>query len=283
MNMDPYVRFAMHHTYKEGYYISRQIWDHEIIYIEEGTMKITIDGKVYIVEKDDVVILRPRVPHTIEWNNEDCKQPHVHFDFFHQNDSDKVGVSLRRPAQMNYEEKHYFREDYLSKNDIDLPYVFHLKQSRIIKTLMYKIIDEYEYKFQNYKIVLKGLLIQLFAYILRDYRLGQIKNHDVNVRVLDDLVEYMIENSENALTLSDFVEFSGLGKWELNHVFKEGYLITPKRYYNNLRLSRAKNLIMFSGLSIKQVAYKMNFDSPQTFSRWFKNLDENAPVYYKQI
>ncbi|MBI9008518.1 MAG: AraC family transcriptional regulator [Tenericutes bacterium] len=282
MEINPYVRFAMHHVYLEGYYISRQIWDHEIIYIEEGSMKITIDGKLYIVKKDDVIILRPGVPHIIEWNNEDCKQPHVHFDFFEQENSSEVGVSLRNPSQMNYIEKNYFREDYLSKNSIDLPYVFHLKQSRIVKTLIYKIIDEYEYKFQNYQIVLKGLLIQLFAYILRDYRLGQIKNHHVNVGLLDELVEYMVENSENSLTLDDFVDFSGIGKWELNHVFKEGYLITPMRYYNNLRLSKAKNLIMFSGLSIKQVAYKMNFDSPQTFSRWFKNLDEHPPVFYKQ-
>jgi hypothetical protein len=27
----------------------------------------------------------------------------------------------------------------------------------------------------------------------------------------------------------------------------------------------------------------MNFDSPQTFSRWFKNLDTNPPIFYKQI
>ena len=183
---------------------------------------------------------------------------------------------------MTTEEKQYFREDYLIKNNIDLPYIFHLKQPRIIKTLIYKIIDEYEYKFQNYQIVLKGLLIQLFAYILRDYRLGKIKNHHVNVRVLDELVEYMIENLENALSLEDLAECSGIGKWELNHVFKEGYLITPMKFYNNLRLARAKNLIMFSGLSIKQVAYKMNYDTPQTFSRWFKNLDKKSPVFYKQ-
>jgi AraC-like DNA-binding protein len=281
--MNPYVRFAMHHTYLKGYYISRQIWDHEIIYIDEGSMKITIDGVVYIAKKDDIVILRPRVPHTIEWNNEDCKQPHVHFDFLDHEDKEKVGVSLRHPKQMTNEELSYFREDYIKANEIDLPYIFHLKQPRIIKTIIYKIIDEYEYKFQNYQVILKGLLIQLFGYILRDYRLGQIKNHDVNIGLLDELIEYMVENTENSLSLDDFVEFSGLTKWELNHVFKEGHLITPMKYYNNLRVARAKNLIMFSGLSVKQVAYKMNFDSPQTFSRWFKNLDTNPPIFYKQI
>ena len=283
MDINPYVRFAMHHTYLEGYYIDREIWDHEFIYIEEGSMKITIDGTVYIAEKDDVVILRPRVPHIIEWNGEDCKQPHVHFDFYERDDSSSVRVSFKHHWQMTKEEKNYFREDFFKKNYPDIPYIFHLKQPRIIKTILFKIIDEYEYKFQHHDVILKGLLIQLFAYILRDYKLGMVKNHEVNIDVLENLIEYMIENTENALTLDDLVDYSGVGKWELNHIFKEAHSITPMKYYNNLRLTRAKNLIMFSGLSIKQVSYKMNFDSPQTFSRWFKNLDLKSPNFYKQI
>ena len=184
---------------------------------------------------------------------------------------------------MTNKEKDYFREDYIRKNYPDLPYIFHLKQPQIVKMMIYKIIDEYEYKFHNYDVVLKGLIIQLFAYILRDYKLGKVRNHEVNIDVLENLIEYMIENTQNALDLDDLVEYSGIGKWELNHIFKEAHSITPMKYYNNLRLTRAKNLIMFSGLSIKQVAYKMNFDAPQTFSRWFKNLDNKSPNYYKQI
>jgi AraC-like DNA-binding protein len=281
MKLNPYVRFALHHTYIEGYYIEREIWDHEIIYIEEGSMKITIQDKVYIASKGDVIILRPSVPHKIEWNGEDCKQPHVHFDFVEREDSKNVGVSLRLPKYMTGNDKMHFRQDFLKRNGIDIPYVFSLKEPKIIKTIIYKIISEFEYGFIEYDLMLKGLLIELFASILRDYRLGQIDNHTDDSKKIEKLTEYMVENVENSLTLEELVEFTDINKWDLNHTFKKIYSTTPIRYYNLLRVAKSKNLIMYSGLSIKQVGYKMGFDTPQTFSRWFKNLDGKSPVEYK--
>ena len=31
----------------------------------------------------------------------------------------------------------------------------------------------------------------------------------------------------------------------------------------------------------KEIANKMNFESPQAFARWFKNLDGKSPNYYR--
>ena len=44
----PYVRFAMKHVWLEGYYINRDIWDNEFIFIDHGSLKFIINGKEYI-------------------------------------------------------------------------------------------------------------------------------------------------------------------------------------------------------------------------------------------
>ena len=282
MKMNMYVRFAMHHKWIEGYYIEREIWDHEIIYIEEGSMRITIEDVEHIVKEGDVVLLRPHVPHKIEWNGEDCKQPHVHFDFIERGDSNNVGVSLKTSAQMSREDIARFRDDYLEKNNIEIPFVFHLKQPKIIRTLLFKIIDEYEYGFYESTKILKGLLMQLYAHILRDYKLtvNEIENKDRDL--IEFIVSYMVENMDNSISLDELVYYSKLDKWTLNQIFKKVYNLTPMKYYNSLRINRARNLVMYSGLNIKQITYLMKFDSPQTFSRWFKRNDGKHPSSYKR-
>ena len=46
-------------------------------------------------------------------------------------------------------------------------------------------------------------------------------------------------------------------------------------------LKRAKELIQFSDLQIQEIADIMGFESPQSFTRWFKGLDGHSPVHYR--
>ena len=57
--------------------------------------------------------------------------------------------------------------------------------------------------------------------------------------------------------------------------------MSPHKYISITRLKRAKELIQFTDLQIQEIARKMNFESPQAFTRWFKNLDGKSPNYYR--
>ena len=83
----------------------------------------------------------------------------------------------------------------------------------------------------------------------------------------------MSENLQNNLTLRDFELETNLAVWSLNENFKKVYKTTPKKYYDNLRLQYANNLIRHSFKSVKEIAELLNFKEPQTFSRWFYKLD----------
>ena len=276
----PYIRLAMHHTYLKGYYIERHIWDHEIIYIERGKMKLTVNNKVVHVEKDDCIFLPPNVYHKLEWDGEDCRQPHVHFDFYYQEDSPEVSVSMIRKDQMSDKELALFRKNYLKENDIDLPYVFKLREPTIVRTLLYQIIDEYTFKMNSSDIIIQGLMTQLIGAVIRDYHLGQIEKESMYSQELNSLIIFMSENVENNLSLDDLSGVSNLSKWHLIQLFKKHYNVTPMNYLGRLKYDRAIYLLKYSNLSIKEIAYKMNFESPQSFSRWFKNLDGKAPIIH---
>ena len=80
--ISPYIRTAMHSTLHAGHIIrTRVILDYELILVEGGRCRITIGGTEHICKKDDVIFLRPDVPHSFEcFDDQDFVQPHIHFD-----------------------------------------------------------------------------------------------------------------------------------------------------------------------------------------------------------
>ncbi len=273
----------MHHTFLKEYVIERHIWDHEIIFIEKGKMKFTIDNEVYIAEENDCVFLRPNILHKIEWAGENCEQPHVHFDFFVQDNSDKVRVSLYRKEHMTKEEKTWFRSDYLKENNINIPYVFKLKKPYIIRDLLFRLIDEYEHRIPYSSIALQGLLLELITAVFRDYHMGKAETSHPYSAELADLMQFMSVNVEKNITLADLADHCSFSKWYLIHIFKTYFNMTPIRYFNTLKYNHAKKLLLYSSeMSLKEITFRLNFDSPQAFSRWFKHQDGRSPGYYRR-
>ena len=278
--LQPYIRLAMHHTYLKGYYIERHIWDHEIIFIDGGRMKITIEDKVYLVEKNDCVILRPNVFHKIEWGGEDCEQPHVHFDFLELPDSKDVTVSMVRKDQMTPRQLEYFRKDFFAENNINIPPVIHLNDPLSVRTLLFRLIDEFTYTPPYSRFFLQGTLCELVGAVLRDYHAGQNLSGSPYAKDLNHLAVFMSEHVEDNLSLDDLTAEIQLSKWNLIRLFRDYYGTTPMQYMSRLRYNHAKRKLQYSFCSIKEVAYQMNFDSPQAFTRWFKSMDGNPPTFY---
>lgn len=257
MNIEPYVRFAMHHVWIEGYYLNREIWDHEIIFIEQGSLKFTIEGNTYIAKQNDCVILRPNIHHIIEWNGETCSQPHVHFDFYNHTDKEMVKVSKIRKTQMNKEELTWFREDFFKKNNIDMPCVIHLKNPIEVKNILYKIIEEFTYKNKYSDILLSGLMRELIGIVLRESEASNPEYKKSNQ--LNELISYMNANVDNNLTLTDFSDKMHISGWKLIQLFNEFYHTTPIKHYNQLKYLRAKDLLENSVIPINEIAKRMPF------------------------
>ena len=76
-------------------------------------------------------------------------------------------------------------------------------------------------------------------------------------------------------------EYAKTTIWNLIQSFNKLYNTTPKKFFDKYRLLHAKTLLEIENKSVKEIAYEMEFDSPQTFTRWFKNLDGKNPTSYK--
>jgi AraC family transcriptional regulator len=73
-----------------------------------------------------------------------------------------------------------------------------------------------------------------------------------------------------AKSVTNLVEDSGLSPSYFYHVFKECTGLTPYQYRLQVQISRAKDLLHNSNLSIKQIGHQVDFPNIDQFSKMFK-------------
>lgn len=110
MNLSPYVRIAWYSTLEPHTHLGpRDIFDYELLYLKEGSARITVEGRVYDGNPGDVFLFRPHQRHKIEClNNFPVIQPHVHFDLQYRADQRDVFVSYVSDEEMTPSRKRFF-------------------------------------------------------------------------------------------------------------------------------------------------------------------------------
>ncbi len=78
------------------------------------------------------------------------------------------------------------------------------------------------------------------------------------------------EDLEKPLTIQQLAEDFGISYSTFRKLFKEYTGISPAFYQQDLRLQRAKELLSSTDLSVKEIAYRLNFETPDYFSSRFK-------------
>lgn len=90
------------------------------------------------------------------------------------------------------------------------------------------------------------------------------------------------ESLESNLTIQEIADELGVSYSTFRKLFKDFTGIAPAMYQQDLRLQRAKELLSTTNESIKEIAYRLNFDSPDYFSSKFKSQTGLKPSEFRQ-
>jgi len=99
---------------------------------------------------------------------------------------------------------------------------------------------------------------------------------------LSEAVTLMEANIEEPLTTDDIAGLVGLSRRQLERLFKQYLGSLPSRYYLELRLQRARQLLLETNHSIVQVGLMCGFSSGSHFSTAFGTLFGNTPREERQ-
>ncbi|MBQ8158164.1 MAG: helix-turn-helix domain-containing protein [Prevotella sp.] len=91
------------------------------------------------------------------------------------------------------------------------------------------------------------------------------------------------ESLESPLTIQQVAEELGVSYSNFRKLFKEHTGFSPAVYQQDLRLQRAKELLSTTDMSIKEIAYQLNFESPDYFSAKFKVKTGRRPSELRNL
>ncbi len=87
---------------------------------------------------------------------------------------------------------------------------------------------------------------------------------------LSRVIEIMEQSIEETVSPADLAEEVGMSTRQLERLFRRYLNRSPKRYYMELRLAKARNLLMQTDLSVINVALACGFASPSHFSKCYR-------------
>lgn len=118
--------------------------------------------------------------------------------------------------------------------------------------------------------LLAGIVNHLIGMMYSLERNIELNKNHAHVDMVNRARLRIREALESSLTIQQVAEELGVSYSNFRKLFKEYTGLSPAAYQQDLKLQRAKELLKTTNWSIKEIAYRLNFDSPDYFSAKFK-------------
>ncbi|MGX7874646.1 GlxA family transcriptional regulator [Mesorhizobium sp. ORM6] len=99
--------------------------------------------------------------------------------------------------------------------------------------------------------------------------------------VLNRAQRTMRETVEYPLGIETLAERCGISARELQYLFQRHLKTSPKKMYLALRLQHAKELLLYSAMSIRETGLASGFSTPSAYYRAFYSIYQTSPQEYR--
>ncbi len=133
----------------------------------------------------------------------------------------------------------------------------------------YKIFELAKNEEPGNQHIAAALIIKLLGHIVAWEKQRNFSGKTIE-KVIQQARFCMRENIENEVNLEQLAQDNNVAYSYFRKMFKKYTGISPHQYHLDLKMMRAKELILTSDKSIKEISYELDFQSIHYFSRLFK-------------
>ena len=87
----------------------------------------------------------------------------------------------------------------------------------------------------------------------------------------------MLFRSEEPLALDEIAKLVGVSRRQIERLFKRYVGQVPTKYYLDMRLRRARELLLQTPMSVMEIAVACGFQSPPHFSKCYRSMFGHSP------
>ncbi len=230
----------------------------EIFYVLSGSGQFHIEGTVYPVQPNDLVIINPNRMHT-EFSDGEPLLEYIVIGI--------SGISFQSQAPQAGEDPLYSLSGRRSET------VFLLKT----------ILKELQRKEENHARICYLLLDALLLLINRHTKFEFVppSDHNSNRECLF-IAQYIDEHFSEDITLDSLSSLTYMDKYYMVHLFKKYTGESPIHFLIQRRIAEAKYLLETSNYSAAKIAQLIGFSSQSYFSQAFLRETGMTPTQYRK-
>ncbi|MDF2878276.1 MAG: hypothetical protein K0S30_1372, partial [Clostridia bacterium] len=158
--------------------------------------------------------------------------------------------------------------------------------SQKIGSLLVEISDEISQNNPYCQIFIKSKLLEIHGILLRNiprntHSANLTKSYLV-IKKVQDVINYANHHYKEPITLSSAAALAGLGISQFSKLFKSLCGMSFTAYLNNVRISKAEEMLTNTTTSITDIALECGFNSIRNFNRTYKALRHSAPSHLRK-
>ncbi len=247
----------------------RTVFDYELeIITDSDTGWMWIDERKVVVKKGDILFRKPgQITQGIMCYNSiwTCFQftGSKRMSTYDLEESKTFGESVYHPILDNMKEK------YESRHSERYYYLFK------------EILDHHIHQQEGSILYIKSLLLQLIYSLYQENKQNERKWHSHNQRIAAT-IKYIKENLEKDLSLHQLSKLSLLSPTYFHQQFTQVTGLTPNRFVTNERITKAKDLLVYTTQTIDEVGQRSGFKSTSYFCASFKKLVGMTPTEFRK-
>jgi len=274
-------------------HVQRACSDYVLYIVNDGKMFISENGREYVLERGDILLLEPDKSHT-GFKEHFCDYYFIHFkpNVFTAFDCSEI-KHIEKIITENRSEFYKcstMSDELYKKTRLFIPKDIKIHDSNVLMELTTKAdeaITSIYHMSQHCKLICSSKFIEMLA-ILSDYFSTERLNlRDDTVVKLSKKVEAVIElihrDYSKKLTGEAISEKLNQNYDYLNRIFKKQIGITIFEYLNNIRIDKAKELLVRGNLKSSEIAESVGFCDEYRFCKVFKQKVGITPKKFSSL
>ena len=237
----------------------------ELTYVDRGTLFTTVEGKRYELKEKELMIYGPGQFHTQDIP-EGCSCSYVTIIFDMETvvyDEESTHYELLLNKVFGYDKKIYtLIKTFVTESTSQIPYM---------NSLMLCLLQE----------TIIRLLQSEFIGKKNDRPVTGARQHYQD-ELLEKILAYIDETIYEPLSIAELCQKFSMSRSSLQILFKENMDISPKKYINEMKLEKSRQMICENKYTISEIALMLGFNSIHYFSRAFTQKYHLAPSEYSK-
>lgn len=227
----------------------------EINYVKKGNCVLHLENESVSFSENEMMIICSNVKHTFEAGPNGTAL--IQLEFLPE-------IFSRFNLNQSGEGREFSPITIFSEENRLIKIVNNVRIMRAVQ----RIVNELNSKNKYYHYLVVMYYAELLILIYR--HMDEVYLPICSNEALINAISYIRHQYKTEITITDVANHSGIGERYLRKLFAQHLNLSPLDYLNQIRVNKSIELLRNTEMSIKEICFACGFNSPQYFSRVFK-------------